>query len=723
MYSRTVTAAHVSLASQVLGYQLKYRSIAEVEFYNKHFDSLTDYNDRGVAIGWRKDVRPNGPTTEEFRYIEGERVMCKLDLLYFGTRYVYIKDLNKEIVRWAPNIAQLVLISIWGSAEEKQWAILLLELKARQLGITTANMIAIAHRVLFWRGTDAIMASSSPSKSRDMADKVELICSNMPWWLLPTRSASQTGGLLEYKALTSKLNIFWGNQKEGLSRGSTPGVFHLSEIPDFEEPKEKIEDSLLNTIHEHPMIFGVMESTGKGKGNYWHEKWVKTKELYPQGKSRIRPLFLPVYVGEKDLYPTKTWLNMHPIPVNWQPQEITQRYKENGEKFVANDPDLREHMGVNWKMSRNHMWRWEFQRNEAIENQNLSGFLQEWAATDTDAFQAPHSNVFGGELIYEIQSTQSQPVAVYGIEGPADEISPYVHPFQNEIDTTKEPLIIRPRWTDSVSPVEYRFIPLLLHGYPSTFSPIGKLLVYEWPENDEEYGVGLDPSYGKGKDLSALEGLRNRTLDRCEAQVAEFVSPLLDSHLLWPYAHAIGTFLSVLKHGTLTQCRMAIELAANGQEVQRELRDRGWWNFHQRVPEDAKTVDYSREYRMGFETTRKSRPKVTQGLERAIRDKTCVVNSPWLLEECGGLIWNADKERLEAGYGSHDDRYMALGIIRESFRQTETPAMRVNAHQQKAEREQRANYHPVFTRPDMVRDVPSAWYEEHEAEIERGLLR
>lgn len=713
MYSRSVTSAQITLASEVLGYKLKQRSIDEVSFYNKHFDSLTDFNDKGIAIGWRKDVRPHGPTREEARYIEGEIAMCKLNFLYFGTRYVFIKDLNKEIVRWAPNIAQLVLISIWGSAEEKAWAIMLLELKARQLGITTANMIAIAHRVLFWRGTDAIMASSDPSKSRDMADKVELICDNMPWWLLPARSASQTGGLLEYKSLQSKLNIFWGNQKQGLARGSTPGVFHLSEIPDFEDAKEKIEDSLLNAIHENIMTFGVMESSGKGKGNYWHEKWVTTKERYPQGKSRIKPLFLPVYVGERDLYPTKTWLDMHPIPEGWVPQEVTQRYAENAARYVANDLDLCEHMGANWQMSRNHMWRWEFQRDEAIANENLSGFLQEWAASDTDAFQAPHSNVFGGELIYEIQSAQSMPVAVFGIEGPADEISPYVHPFQNEIDATKEPIIIKPNWTDSVPASEYRFIPLVWHGYPSTFSPIGKLIIWEWPEDNSEYGGGVDPSYGKGKDLSALEFIRNRTLDRCEAQVAEFVSPLLDSHLLWPYVFPIADFYSVLRNGTRTQCRIAVEMAANGQEVQRELKDRGWWNFHQRVPDDAKTVDYSREYRYGWETTRKSRPKLTQGLERGIRDKTTKINSPWALEECGGLIWNADKERLEAGYGSTDDRYMALGIIRESFRETETPAMRVAAHQQKTEREQRANHHPTFQLPDQMRDTPSPWYEDN----------
>lgn len=714
MYSRSVTSAQIQLASEVLGYELKRRSIDEVEFYNRHFNSLTDFNDKGVAIGWRKDLRPHGPTREESRYIEGEIAMCKLDFLYFGTRYAHIKNLKGEIERWAPNIAQLVLLSIWGSAEEKRWAIMLLELKARQLGVTTANMIAIAHRVLFHSATDAIMASSDPSKSRDMADKVELICSLIPWWLMPRRTASQTGGLIEFDDLKSKLNIFWGNQKQGLARGSTPRVVHLSEVSDFEDPEEKIDNSLLNAIHEHPSIFFVMEGTGKGKGNYLHKKWLKITELYPQGLSRLRPLFLPVYVGEKDLYPTDTWLDMHPIPEAWEPQEVTLRYRDTAHQYVQNEPLLTEVMGVNWQMRRAHMWRWEFQRNEAIENGNLSGFLQEWAASATDSFQAPFSNVFGGELIYEIQSAQPMPVAVFGIEGPAGEISPYVHPFQNEIDHTKEPTIIKPSWTDSVPPSEYRFVPLVWHGYPSTFSPIGKLIVWEWPEDGEEYGLGVDVSYGKGKDLSALEGTRNRTLTRKEAQVLEFVSPMLDSHLLWPYAFVIADFLSTRKNGSKAQCRVSIELAANGQEVQREMQDRGWWNFHQRVPDDAKTVDYGREYRYGFETTRKSRPKVTQGLERAIRDKTFIVNSPWLLEECGGLIWNADKARLEAGYGSTDDRFMSAGIIRMSLHQTETPGMRVAAHQQKTEREQRANHHPTFQLPDQMKDTPSPWFEDHE---------
>jgi hypothetical protein len=722
MYSKTVTASQLALASQALGMKLKRHSIAEVTFYNDHFRRLTEFNDKGIAQGWLKSERPNGLLSDELRYITNERTVCKLDFMYFGTRYAHIKNLDKEIVRWAPNVAQLVLLSIWGSAEEKHWAIMLLELKARQLGVTTANMIAIAHRVLFHSATDAIMASSDPAKSRDMADKVELICDLMPWWLMPRRTASQTGGLIEFNDLKSKLNIFWGNQKQGLARGSTPGVVHLSEVADFEDAEEKIDNSLLNAIHEHHTTFFVMEGTGKGKGdNYLYKKWNAVTEMYPQGRSRIRPLFLPVYVGEKDLYPTSTWLQMHPIPHNWQPQDVTFRYRDAAHSYVANEPLLQDALGINWKMSRKHMWRWEFQRDAALKAGNLSGFLQEWAASASDSFQAPFSNVFGGELIYEIQQQQPVPVAVFGIEGPADEINPYIHLFQNEIDTTKAPITVRPQWLDSLTPPEYRLVPLLLHGYPSTFSPIGKLLLYEWPQDDEEYGIGVDPSYGKGKDNSAIEALRNRTFTKPDAQVAEFASPLLDSHGLWPYIAAIAEFLTVMRNGNRQQPRLAIEMAANGQEVQRELKDRGYWNFHTRVPDDAKVVDYNHQHRIGFETTKKSRPKVTQGLEHAIKDRSFVLNSPWLLEECGGVIWNADKQRLEAGYGATDDRYMASGIIRESFRQTETPSMRVYAHAQKTERDAKANYHPVFRKPDQSRDVPSEWLEDHAHDFD-GIL-
>ena len=389
---------------------------------------------------------------------------------------------------------------------------------------------------------------------------------------------------------------------------------------------------------------------------------------------------------------------------------VTQAHAETARRYVRVNDLLRKYLGGDWQMPREQMWYWEFNREEARRTKSLHKFIEEMPGDSLEAFQSPHGSVFDAELMDNLRLAVPDP-RIFEVRGPADEISEYQHVFHSE--RVDDLTAIRPNWNPSLPQAEYQLYPLNFQGY-SGLSPIGKFIVWEWPQDGEEYGLGVDCSYGKGKDLSAIEVMRKRTFSTIETQVAEFVSPLLDSHVLWPYVLAIAEFYSVMRDGVKAQARIAIELAANGQEVQRELRDRGWWNFHQRVPDDVKTVDYSREYRLGFETTRKSRPKVTQGLERAIRDQTIVINSPWLLEECGGLIWNADKERLEAGYSSHDDRYMALGIIRESFRQTESPSMRVVAHQQKVLDAERNNHYPVFRHPDLARDVPSDWFKEQD---------
>lgn len=709
MYSESATNIQLAAASQAIGFPLIRYSVATCRARVDYFNDLTEFNDRGEALGWQRPLN-----AEEMQYIRNERLVCKLDFLYVASRYFFINDYRKELVLFTPNKAQRIKLDIWSECEENLQAIEELDLKARRLGVSTLIELVLAWLTAFYSGSTALIASSDPEKSRDMADIIRLVYDMMPWWLLPKRTTSRTGELYEFFELKSKITVRWGNQTSGIGRGGSPNLAHLSELPDFDDPEEKVEAALLRAIIPSPRVFIALESTAKGKGNWWHEKWVDAKDNWPN--TRLRPIFLPWYVGD-DIYPTDTWLLSHPIPSDWQPMTITQAHAETAERYVRINDLLRRYLGDGWSMPRTQMWYWEFNREEARRTKSLHKFLEEMPGDDIEAFQSPHGSVFDAEMMSELRLKLDDP-RVYEIRGPLEEIGEYQHYFSR--DHEGDPVKLRPQWSD-LPPTEYLLHPLRFQGY-SNLSPVGKFIVWEQPEDGYEYGLGVDCSYGRGKDLSAIEVIRKRTYDSVERQVAEFVSPLLDSHLLWPYVIAVAEFFTVMVDGVRTQPRIAIELAANGQEVQRELRDRGWYNFHQRVPDDAKTVDYGREYRLGFETTRKSRPKVTQGLERAIRDRTIVVNSPWLLEECGGLIWNADKERLEAGYGSHDDRYMALGIIRESFRQTETPTMRVMAHQQKVADAERRDYHPTFQRPDLARDVPSDWFTENEHKIEKGLL-
>lgn len=711
MYSPSVTQRNIQLAQAAVAFPLTPVSVATARLRVDYFNDLTEFNEKGDALGWKRPL-----TAEESQYIQSERILCKLDFLYASARYMHINDYRKELVLFTPNKAQRIKLDIWARCEEAGQAIEELNLKARRLGVSTLIELVLAWLTAFYSGSTALVASSDPEKSRDMADIIRLVYDMMPWWLLPKKTTSRTGELYEFFEMKSKITVRWGNQTSGIGRGGSPNLAHLSELPDFDDPEEKVEAALLRAIIPSPRVFIALESTAKGKGNWWHDKWQDAKEHWPD--TRLRPVFLPWFVGD-DIYPEPTWLLSHPIPADWQPLDITVAHAATAERYVHVNQLLNHYLGDNWRMSRAQMWYWQFNREEARRTKALHKFLEEMPGDDIEAFQSPHGSVFDAEMISEVRSRIPDP-QVFEIRGALDEIGEYQHYFGSE--HAGEPHPITAHWNENLPAAEYALQPLNFQGY-SNLSPVGKLIIWEWPEEGAEYGIGVDCSYGKGKDLSAVEVMRQRTYTDPERQVAEFVSPLLDSHLLWPYVFAIGTLYSTMRDGRRQQPRIAIELAANGQEVQRELRDRGWYNFHQRVPDDAKTVDYSREYRLGFETTRKSRPKVTQGLERAVRDKTIIINSPWLLEECGGLIWNADKERLEAGYGSTDDRYMALGIIRESFRQTETPTMRVMAHQQRAEDKAQREHHPTFRIPDYARPEASDWYKEHEREIAEGLIR
>ena len=56
-------------------------------------------------------------------------------------------------------------------------------------------------------------------------------------------------------------------------------------------------------------------------------------------------------------------------------------------------------------------------------------------------------------------------------------------------------LTIRARWNPSVEPFECQLVPLKFTGY-SNFDPMSKFLMWEMPEQDEVYGLGVDTSDG-----------------------------------------------------------------------------------------------------------------------------------------------------------------------------------------------------------------------------------
>jgi hypothetical protein len=560
-----------------------------------------------------------------------------------------------------------MIVSIWGEMELAQNAILLLQLKARRLGVSTMWEIATAHRVQFYSNINAVVASSDPEKSAEMAKIMELAWDNMPWWLMPRVTAQRAGTLIEFGFQNSAVSIQHGTQFSGIARGATPSVAHLSELPDFADPEDLIDASLLRAVIDSPSTFIGLESTAAGRGNWLHKKWKFAVSNWPQ-TSRLRPVFLPWFVGS-DIYPTDTWLRQHPKPPNHQFESITIRHAERATEYVRTNELLKKYLGEGWKMPERQMWFWEATRHEYEAQGAMGKFLAELTSDDVEAFQHDKHNPFGVELITQYHaSTARITPRVYGFQAREDIIPTRMQPDRRDIDLNKKPIICKPLpGATPAAPELVRLVPLKWHG-ASAFYPLGKLLIWkDWEQGGYTYCNGIDTGYGIGKDRSVVETIRKGTIERNDEQCAEFCSPYVNANDLAPIAYVVGALYSAIEDGRLHQCHQAIEVQANGEITQLELRKMGWKKFHEWVRYDRRKINPSKSERFGWATVPWSRALLMSNAIKYLRDGWVDVNSPWFVEEMQALVQDDYQQQMKAEYGEFDDRFMAFGIILAHF--------------------------------------------------------
>jgi len=364
MYSHAVVKKFLHDRAGELGFEPVFHSIPEVIQANKQLEELFDAENGR----WRRALR-----YDEQRWVDNETAVCQASFAYWASRYAFIRSWDDRLIRFNPNIAQRVLSDVWGQMQDEECAIAIMELKARQLGVSTLVELAVAHRIQFWPNVIAIVGSSDPEKSAKMAKMMELCWQMQPRWLVPAITKYKAGELIEFGRLNSSVSIQHGTQKSGIARGDTPTVVHLSEIPDYSHPEELIDASLLRAMHESPWMFLVLESTAKGRGNWWHYTWNLSKAGWPKRRSRLRPIFLPWFVG-RDIYPTETWLRAHPVPADYVPDKATEEHARRAQEEVAVNDLLRRYLGSTWTMPIEQKWFWEIDRAEAKAKKELAQF-------------------------------------------------------------------------------------------------------------------------------------------------------------------------------------------------------------------------------------------------------------------------------------------------------------------------------------------------------------
>lgn len=709
MYSASVTARMVDAANaqqrttlQTLGkpvWELQSHNAAQIDIATVHLDSLWDPEDRKLR-------RPLTPDEQQF--IQNERKLCALDFRgYWLPHYAKIIDWRKQPTAFTPNVAQGIMLDLWADSEGKGHAIWTQILKARQLGMSTLTELAVTHRHQFVPYTNSVVASAAPDKTLQMAAMIKYCLDQQPWWLLPEVTKIKAGIPVEFGKQYCTLAIEAGNQFTGVGRGTTPNVVHLSEVSTWIDAEDLIEAALLPAIHDTPDVFGVLESTAAGAG-YWKKKWEASKIDYPAGRSRIRPAFLPWFVGT-DLYPTDTEARAMPVPLDWQPADRTVNMAERARQYVLTNPLLLQYLAKgdrDWRLPRLQMWWWECKYEQSRRDKLLHHFLAEFCSDDFEAFQSSNVPIIDTEILLGYQQRTRQPIGVYTIIGP--DIPQALTTPRRYWDSSKPPITIRTRDVVPKLDVRYQLIPLTFEGY-ATFDWELKLLVWEWPDERHSYGVGVDTSEGIGQDRAVIQALREATPAREPGQVAEWASAYVTAFQLWPLVMAVGCLYSTYRPAAArkVQCRLAIECFANGAATQYELQKRGWSNFHPWKSYDNRKPRRDGDVnKLGVFTNHAFRAQMFDMLLTTMSEEAIDLPSPYLVEELRTLENVGSKP--QAALGEHDDRVLGLGFPLFSLHMG-TPPTRQYARQRVSyvpsdEDHVKPNY-PVWQPDAQARDV------------------
>ena len=347
-------------------------------------------------------------TPEEEAFILYELTRSKVDFRFWLERYAYIKTKEQTLSRIRLFESQEVMFGRMATSEldavegRSGDGVMLLILKARQLGASTLVEAMLTHRVLFYANTAALVAADVDEQSAYLFDMMERFYENLPWWMRPVKTFHVKNRELFFGDIDSLIFVRASRAMAGgssdergrgqMGRGKTIPLSHLSELATWENP-DQIDDSIRPAIPRSPRSLSVLESTARGRGNWWHDTWLAAKA----GVGRYRPIFIPWY-AEARTY-------RRPAPLDWTPGPAALRHADKAKEVSA------RWCGRTITLDTDQLYWWETERHDYLLRNRLSIFLSEYAADDMECFQNTSASIFPTEWLHEAR-LDARPLAL-----------------------------------------------------------------------------------------------------------------------------------------------------------------------------------------------------------------------------------------------------------------------------------------------------------------------
>jgi hypothetical protein len=564
------------------------------------------------------DVAYSLLSTFELNFIDEEIYKC-LDFRYYAENYHIINSKHKGFVTLYPFwdsqeifYAKILEIQLEGRPVK------IIVLKARQLGLSTINEALLFHHTIFTEGCNSLVVAQDPGQADYLFEMSRFAYDSLPWWMRPESRYESKGRYIHFDrrddlirqtkpGLRSAIYVEAANKMSGVAVGKAITCCHLSELSLWPEAKV-LAEQLFPTLSGSPGQIAIMESTARGRNNFWYDFW---KDAW-NGKVDWEPVFIEFFRVKKYSLP---------IP----PTVKFERTKDE----IGLAGKVEETTGIALADEQLYWRRKEMQVFASLNRGDESKFFQEYpSASWMEAFQGSGICAFNKKKLQHILETTCVPPRWYG-----------------EIDLKQD--------RDGVWNVPELRLTKTQKGEkaPAAEQHGARLYVWEQPEANEKYFVGADVAHGvQGGDFSCAQIIKIGHGMRPDIQVAEWhgwINPT-------PYANAVAALGYWYNTAEISLECNDVGLSSNAQLMRvLEYPNLFRWKHYDKITNFITNFT-------GWYTNTKTRDQIIAKFRESMDDEVIVIRSEDLVNEC--LDFSSEDDGRYEGQSTNDDRVFAMMI-------------------------------------------------------------
>lgn len=302
----------------------------------------------------------------------------KINTLKYIENCLKIRTKEGTIVDFKPNQAQMKLYNIIKENSGKGKPILIIILKARQLGFSTFTGGVIFKQSATKRFVDSGIVAHTSEASTNLFNMYKLFYECLPDSMKPSLKASNAKEVVfdneQGTGLKSKIRCMTAGAK-GLGRSLTLNYLHLSELAFWEGDVQETLTGLMQAFTGKPDSILIIESTANG--------YEKFKDIWDDAVNGDND-YIPLFVG---------WNELEDYVAPYDGFELTPEEKELKDKYNLTLEQLQ--------------WRRNTIRNKC--NNDIDQFHQEYPICPEEAFLASGHCAFLQDNLIERLKTVEEP--------------------------------------------------------------------------------------------------------------------------------------------------------------------------------------------------------------------------------------------------------------------------------------------------------------------------